>query len=209
MKKQSTNQSFANDNARDDESILTGQNFRKELAKISDRWKDHYSKDLAIRHETGAFLNRHLGPPTERLCYGGKVLATVAEQCGTDKTELSRMRWFAHYFKRVEDLESKHPDVTSWTRVRKLLPTLSNDRKSHSASDPSDKEKQVAVPRRSPLVGLRRSLTACSNRFDNLNCEMTDKELNELEKIFKTLSEAVSASLGWSLSINKNVLAKS
>jgi hypothetical protein len=97
------------------------------LSELVELWTSRNEKDLEIRWRMGAMLNGHpeIGPPTKRKAYGKEIMIQAAERLSLDEGELSRLRWFAHHFQSVEDLNSKHPEVKSWRAVKVLLATLS------------------------------------------------------------------------------------
>lgn len=84
-------------------------------------WVPHRRKDLEVRHEMGKLLNDRLGPPRLRQAYGQAVIDRVSKELDLDKTDISRMRRFAGKFKNFEAFQQKHPETTSWTRVRVLI----------------------------------------------------------------------------------------
>jgi len=100
---------------------------------LVESWKAGQQKDLEGRHEVGGLLNEHLGPPTERQAYGKGILKEAATRLSISASELTRMRWFAHHFKDLDDLKAGHPNVTNWTAVKLLLPKLSPNK-----ADPVD-----------------------------------------------------------------------
>lgn len=99
------------------------------IGQLTHLWGPYQKRGLEVRWKTGALLNKRLGLPTERLAHGQHVLKTVAKQLLIAECDLSRMRWFAHLFKSVEDLQEKHPEIRTWTQVKELLAKL-NPRRS-------------------------------------------------------------------------------
>ena len=115
------------------------------IGQLTHLWGPYQRQGLEVRWETGALLNARLGPPTKRLAHGQRVLKTVAERLQIAECDLSRMRWFSHHFKSVEDLQEKHSEIRTWTQVKELLVTLNagcgNGEKSSKAGSkkkPSD-----------------------------------------------------------------------
>jgi len=100
---------------------LTEQDFLSRLGDLADRWKDHDRDDLTLRHETGKLLNRYFGKPNRRQAYGDGVMKQAAKQLRRTEVELSQLRRFAFRFKTLKVFKQKHPTVTTWTQVRKLL----------------------------------------------------------------------------------------
>jgi hypothetical protein len=109
------------------------------IDRLVDLWKPHQKRGLEVRLETGRLLNQRLGLPTERLTYGQQILKTVAQKLDIAESDLNRMRWFSQTFESIEDLERKHPEVTTWTKVKDLLvkhPTKARGAKAKAADAP-------------------------------------------------------------------------
>jgi hypothetical protein len=94
------------------------------IGQLTRLWEPYQKRGLEVRWKTGALLNKRLGLPTERLAHGQHVLKTVAKQLQIAECDLSRMRWFAHRFQSVEDLQQKHSEIRTWTQVKELLASL-------------------------------------------------------------------------------------
>jgi hypothetical protein len=173
---------------------ISSDDFRHSLSQLGVRWRKHRGRDLDLRHQTGAFLNRHLGPPDVRLPHGERVLKLAAKELGTSESELSRLRWFAHHFSDLRELEKKHPKVTSWTQVRSLLPRLSaNNREPGTAPDTEARSHR--------LKQVERSADALAAKLRQLPAGLTGAERSELAQIFWKLAGAVPDSAGVRLSV--------
>jgi hypothetical protein len=126
------------------------------LPKLVQLWKSLNSQDLLVRHQMGAMLIEKFGSPDKRQKPNGEaILQRYADELEIDRSDLTRMRWYAHHFKTFEVFEAKHPTVTSWTRLRELLPKLnpnSIDRTKESAKAPTTPSK--AEPIRSDQVAV-------------------------------------------------------
>gem|GEM_PF-5002175 len=87
-------------------------------------WQPHQQRELEVRFQLGILLNERLGPPTVRQSYGLGTVQRVARELDLDKSDISRMRRFAHRFGTFEAFRQKEPQATtSWTAVRKLIAT--------------------------------------------------------------------------------------
>jgi len=139
---------------------LTPSAERKLLAQLASIWKAKDAADLRARHETGAALNRHLGPPTERLAHGRRVLKKAAARLRTSESELSRARWLAHLFRSLKDLRKQHPAMTSWTDFKAKLPALKP-----TSGGSGGRRRRAGRPVQAPLKGLRASLSALTKRL--------------------------------------------
>lgn len=98
--------------------------------KLQEQWKRHPRPGLKVRHETGKFLNGQFGPPTRGDHEAVFQSVASAFPKGTDESDLSMMRWFAHYFKDAEALKASYPRANkwSWDRVRKCVACLEESR---------------------------------------------------------------------------------
>jgi len=165
---------------------LSEADFKSELASLSKRWSTHLRRGLEIRHDTGKLLNRRYGPPTQRQERGKQVLKEVGERLKLPASELSRMRWFAHHFKTLNDLRDKRPFATNWTAVKMLLPTLMQ-----GCKEAEQRATDVASSARSrQLRGLSQSLGNLSSRLSKLTAELTPDEKKELLAKFEEVAQA-------------------
>jgi len=105
-------------------SPYTEQEFDQRLKPLIEQWQDQDKKGLGMRYDLGDMLNKHIGPPTTRSKRGQGVVAKVCDTLKTNKFEVSRVRTFANKFKSIADFVEKHPDVTTWSGVKELLPML-------------------------------------------------------------------------------------
>jgi hypothetical protein len=94
------------------------------LRKLVLLWKSHDARDLTVRHQTGVALNKQFGSPTSRQANGEATLERYARKLNIERSDLTRMRRFAHHFKTLSAFSRKHPHATNWTHVRELLPKL-------------------------------------------------------------------------------------
>jgi len=88
--------------------------------------------ELETKHEIGRILNDRLKPDGQkRLPYGGKVMERLAVELNTARSTLNRASQFASQYPTLADFTAKHPDVTTWSRVKEVLvkPKPVNQRK--------------------------------------------------------------------------------
>ena len=88
------------------------------LDSLREIWRPHCMRGLEVRHQLGVLLNNKLGDPGIRQQYGMGTIERASEELGIDKSDISRMRKFAVDFPSFGDFVAKHPDMTSWTKVR-------------------------------------------------------------------------------------------
>jgi len=129
--------------------------------QLAELWRRHHRKGLETRHRTGVLLNERLGPPEEAQAYGRGVLKEAGKVCRIAQSDLSRMRWFAHLFDKLEAFQQEHPGVNSWTEVKELLPRL-KPRKGGETGD------QTATRSRTATGGVTRSLTGLIKKLEGM-----------------------------------------
>ncbi len=98
--------------------VVGEKEFLKQLAAI---WKPFQRQGLEVRFKMGKLLNAKLGPPKARQVYGMGTIKRVSSELKIDKSDISRLRRFAAMADSLEKFCKKHPKVTNWTDVRKLL----------------------------------------------------------------------------------------
>ena len=194
-KTSSTQQSTNGKSAKQD--LLTEKEFLWQLKQLASRWDSHQQADLHLRHDTGVLLNRHFGSPAARQPHGEHVMVQAAKKLGKTEAELSQLRWFAHHFKSVAELERKYPVVKTWTELRDFLPRLRQRKK--GKKDRVRKTRPVSIRR---IASSLRTLTTALGRQQS--CPTADTVAKLLAK-FQELSRVTPA---W-LPIQIVVLAKS
>jgi len=152
------------------------------LAKL---WQGHHRKDLEIRHRTGVLLNEGLGPPTKPQAYGPGILKRAAEECGIAQSELSRMRSFAHRFDTLDRFRQEHPGVSTWTKVKELLPGL-KPRNGDKAKE------QTVTPSRTATGGVTRSVTGIIEKLRGLDPIPKSREDEVLREKLRELIEVAN-----------------
>jgi len=186
------------------------------LSHLADLWKYYDRKGLDVRWQAGKVLNDRLGPPTERLEHGQRVLKKVGEELGIAESDLSRMRWFAHYFASVEDFETQHQGKHSWTQVKELLPSLASSRANEQQSEASDAVEEAAEVRQvgeassavvtaecliapgdagSPPVvkSLLRTLSNATTKFRQNGLVLAENQREQMLNALRELIEVVSS----------------
>jgi len=155
--------------------------------KLSLMWQNDHRDNLKLRHFTGSWLNDRHGPPTRRQAYGKATLQQYIEKLGVAESDLSRMRWFAFYFKSLEELKEKEPTVTTWTKVKDVIARLRNPKADPAVKLPSDEKKLVVVER--PVDQMIEAVRAVQSQLGKVG-KLT---LNEGDRM--TLKEAVEGML--------------
>jgi len=160
--------------------------FTRRFDPVVEEWRTHDGKDLTIRHKTGKLLNEFMGPPMSRAKRGEGVAEKAAERLGITKSEVSRVRWFAHFFNSVEDLKGQYSRAESWTAVKVLIPELKREAKPHSPAkvgghggDPASGNADKMKNRRSKQ--MERHLKGFSEAFIEVHEHLNRVELHDLQ----------------------------
>jgi len=176
------------------QATMSDADFAEHLGHLSEKWRRATEHDLEIRHETGALFNQRFKDPTQRQKRGDEVLKKAAEQLQIAQSDISRMRWFAFSFPSIQDMKATHSGVTTWSAVKKLLPTL-------KAKAKAKEQPRAATP--SQKKALRdRKLTKIKQQFEELPSNMrevhsglTAEELGDLKAKFQVAVQALSECL--------------
>jgi len=188
-----------------DQATITREEFLRRLGQLAEKWQAHRGAELEIRHETGKLLNDHFGPPTAKQTRGQGVLKEAAERLQVAESELSRMRRFAFHFESLKDLEEKHPEATTWTAVKGLLPRLKPQgaqRKNGSANGAASPAKRKQA-RPVQFGRVKQSLANLSSKLRMAREALSEDEKKELLAQFKELAEAISDCLHIPVSVGQ------
>jgi hypothetical protein len=166
------------------EAAMTDDEFARQIGDLAERWKSLRGSDLELRYDTGKLLNERYDTPDKRQNRGQGVLKDAAAQLGVAESELSRMRRFAHEFESFDDFEQSHPEATTWTDVKAILPKLNQGGTSKtSAPKPS-------------VSRLKGTFTSLTSKLKQAQKSLTADEKKELREAFDGLAEAVKDYLG-------------
>ncbi len=146
-------------------------------------WIPHRLRDLKVRYEMGVLLNQKLGVPTVRQSYGQGTIQRVSKELNLDKSDISRMRRFAHQYESFETFQQSEPTATSWHKVRELVT--------------SEKPSNHSAHRRAP-VGMLRSVEASIKALRRRR-SFTDPEAVELRSALQQLYRLAITKLGFEL----------
>jgi len=188
-----------------DQGNLSPEEFDQLLGQLAEKWRSHHGVDLEIRHETGKLLNDHYGPPSKRQKRGEGVLKEAAERLQTDESELSRMRRFAFSFESVEVLKEKHPEATTWTAVKALLPKLKSQggkpkgKSGNGAASPVGRKQAQPVK----FGRVRQSLEALTSKLRKVRQDFSADEKKELLAQFQELVKVMEHCLHISVSVGQ------
>ena len=184
---------FLSKDPKQDATTLTDEEFNSQLAKLAEKWRSNRSADLRLRHRTGLLLNKRLGSPEKRQSRGEGVLEDASQQLGFSVSELSRMRGFAFHFSSVTVLNEEHPNVSTWSDVKALLPTLNPKRESkkESKTDDSTSAKADSVKAPSWCKSVVESLGDVTQQLQGEHSDLPKKQRKKLLKKLQELAEAV------------------
>jgi len=183
---------------------VSDEQFQKDLAPLCERWRNRQKQDLELRYDTGKALNDRLGTPEKRQGRGEGVLKKVAEQLHVAVSELSRMRSFACHCQSLEDFQRQHPEATTWTAVKKLLPKATAH--AEPAAQPTDSTQQASKPRKPKAPkhdALTRSLAELSSKLRKVDPDLKESRKKELTEAIQELVEAAPSCLKIRLSVGE------
>jgi len=170
------------------------------VSKLVELWSQHHRSGLEVRLQTGQLLNETLGGPAVRQPYGGGVLKDCAAKIGVAVSELSRMRTFASHYASLEDVTQKHPEVTTWTEMKALLPTLTRKGKGTETKVIARKA-VVAAPSRTPVRRTIKTLKNIHHRLDGVHLDKSEALWTEFNNTIRDLVAAASNTLGVSFKL--------
>ena len=150
------------------------------LQSLSDFWKPHQRRDLEIRYQLGVMLNDTLGKPSVRQNHGIGTIQRISEELSIDKSDISRMRRFAHQYESFEAFTEAEPDVHCWTQVRNLIA------KSRASKTSTDSRASW---------GTKRSLKSLIERFRS-DHDFSEQQRNEISRALRELISLAEAKLG-------------
>jgi len=166
------------------------------FAKLSRMWQRANRNDLKLRHLTGAWLNVQHGAPTQRQPYGEGTLQQYKEKLGVSESDVSRMRWFAHYFPSLEDLKKEAPTATTWTKVKEVIARRRHPQDVPVVKRPSDEKKLVVADRPvDQLIEVMRSIHSHAVKVGKLTANGV--EWKAVREAFEGVLKDVGASLGY------------
>jgi len=169
------------------------EEFHRMFTPVVNEWKAHSGNGLQIRLKTGRQLNDHIGAPNTRSIRGQGVVEKVGEWLGITKGEISRLRWFAHLCRSIEDLQAVYPDATSWAAVKVLLPKLKAERQKPKKKGRGDgaapgKAKTVDSPKSKRIEKILQRLT---DEFTAVHDHLTEVQLLQLQSKVSGILEQV------------------
>lgn len=158
------------------------------LDRMAKLWGDHAERDLGTRHRTGTLLNERLGSPDKRQLHARQVLKMVAEKLRIAESDPNRMRRFADLFVDITAFRQGHPDITNWTGVKEVLPSL-------MPAKGGQARKPAANPSRPAVRGVVKSCTNLASKLNGLDFQLGKAERKGFLDAFQELAEAVSRRL--------------
>jgi len=165
------------------------------LTQIQKIWDRHRQQGLEDRHRTGALLNKKFGASNvRRQAYGERVLKAYSAHLGISVSELSRMRRFATNFKSVEDMKAQHPDVKTWTQVKKLLVSTRKTETQQAETPNGIAQKKPAGNQ--PLSQVIQSIRAVRQCISQVQLAPQGDERTSLGEVVKEMLADIEKILG-------------
>jgi len=163
--------------------------FDQKLDLLADQWQSLEDGNLEVRHATGKLLNDRLDAPTKRQRRGAEVTKKVAERLQIPKSEISRLRWFVHFFPSIQDLKKRYPEAKNWSYVKDLIPRLRPKKETQD-----DGAKPGTAERGSPskLRKVKRLQSRLSQSISEVQKDLSDIEKAELLREFSDFARETS-----------------
>ena len=150
------------------------------LKSLCDFWKPRQRRDLENRYQLGVMLNDTLGKPSVRQNHGIGTIQRISKELSIDKSDISRMRRFAHQYESFEAFTEAEPDVHCWTQVRNLI---AKSRASKTSTDAR------------ASWGTKRSLNSLIKCFSS-DHEFCETQADEIRCALRELFNLAQAKLG-------------
>ena len=150
------------------------------LKSLCDFWKPRQRRDLENRYQLGAMLNDTLGKPSVRQNHGIGTIQRISKELSIDKSDISRMRRFAHQYESFEAFTEAEPDVHCWTQVRNLIAKC--------------KASKTSTDSRASW-GTKRSLKSLIERFSSAH-DFSGPQADEIRCALRELFSLAQAKLG-------------
>jgi hypothetical protein len=165
------------------------QGFDQKLDRLADQWQSLEDGNLEVRHATGTLLNDRLDAPTKRQPRGAEVTKKVAERLQIPKSEISRLRWFVHFFPSVQDLKERYPEAKKWSHVKDLIPTLKPKKETQ---DDGAKPGKAAKGSPSKLRKVKQLQSRLSQSISEVQNDLSDTEKAVLLREFSDFARETS-----------------
>jgi hypothetical protein len=162
---------------------ITREDYSQRMGDLVVEWSSSHEADLDLRFRTGALLNQRFGDPDDcRQRRGQKVLKEVAERLKVSESDISRMRRFAFYFGSAQDMKEKHPEATTWSAVKDLLPKLKAQANSQKDNSENGGVDATATKRAKAqkFRGMKQSVTSLTSKIKQALSSLDDQEREEL-----------------------------
>jgi len=158
------------------------------ITELGSRWKKHHHNDLRLRFETGAEINKRLGPTSERQPRGYEVVKTLSTELGLDASEIGRLRRFAELAPNYAQFEAQNPTCKTWHKVKQLLA-------GQYVSESSDEDDEQTPEVRGLIVRIRNTTTALKKQKVVVSGMDKTELLLELQKLAKALVKRAGVTL--------------
>jgi hypothetical protein len=188
-----------------DQGTISELDFHDRLDKLAGRWNSSREKDLQLRYRTGALLNKRFGSPENRQSRNAEVLKQAADRLQLAVSEVCRMRHFAFHFQSFQDFKAKHPQATTWTAVKELLPKVKPHGGQHKGQPPASAAQTTKrrKPKAPKLGVLKQALRSLSTQVRHAPTGLTDAQKKDLVERFMALAKAVTDCLQIKVSVGQ------
>jgi hypothetical protein len=153
------------------------------MARIGTRLQAVHEAEVVNYHVAGAELIALVGPPTDRLPFGQKVMEVLSERYETSLTTLYAARQFAHKFPDLAEFQRQHPEATGFSRVKQLLSEKKSGGQPGRQSDRRLADK------------FFRDLEQMCEQVPELGEHMNKRQIRQLHALVEQLTEVVGTHL--------------
>lgn len=158
------------------------------IGKLTAIWLPHEAQSLSLRHQLGVLIRAKLKDLELDPKRGRAVRKVAAEQLGMSPSDLSRMCSFAARFRTFEQFKQAHPEATTWSYVKALLPQL-NEPAQNGGMPPVREKKSTDKQRDATLKELK----AIKEFIAEAGGEFNLKQARELEVVIEGIREEVES----------------
>lgn len=157
--------------------------------KMQTKWRGHVRHGLQVRHEMGGLIVTAVGEPPNLQPRGQRILEETANQLKINRSDLSRMRWFAFHFATFNDFENRHPDIKTWDAVKKLIAELNDEQTEDKKTSAGVTEKHFTVKQREKVLDKYDKL---KTDIGKMMVDFSIAQLASLDEVHKEIGQVTT-----------------
>lgn len=152
------------------------------VCKLGAIWQTHDESSLPLRHELGLLVSEKMTELRKDQGRRQAILKRGAERLGMSTSDVSRLQAFASEFPTFEGFQEKHPDVKTWSGVKRLLAQL------HQVQKGQSKEPRTTEKQRQAAVDELKSIRVFLARVKD---ELNIRQATEVERITEEILQEI------------------